>query len=279
MSEKTYEAVLADAGSVVRKWVRVVKQIVRDIARIESERPADTSKEDRAKSRWQIYLGLSLVQTGTAVATLAKSNNARPMLILTRSMFEFQQKAKFFLTNTKEALEQLESNFARKYDRLAKLEHPNPDVSVALAATYLEWKQANPELTEFSGNVNFLRMHLANAKKADVKTGSNGKEYTAEYTTAYGVPPDYAHGDPPLIGEVFADVNNDLDWGLREDHTILGALEAANLAILHLSNYAMQATAAYGLDTRRLNEIIPQNRRVQEATRALMLPNGVQMPS
>jgi hypothetical protein len=276
---KTYEAVLADAGSVTRKWVRVVKQIVRDIARIESEKAANTPKEDRAKSRWQIYLGLSLAQTGCAVATLSKSGNARSMLILSRSMFEFQQKAKFFLTNTKEAFEQLESNYARKYKRLAKLEHPNPNITVALAATYLEWKKANPELTESSGNVGFLRMHLANAKKANVKTDSNGKEYTAEYNTSYGVPSDYAHCDPPLIGEVFVDINNDLAWGLREDHTILDALQAINLANIHLANYAIQTTAAYGLNKERLSEIIPQGRRVLEATQAITLPHGVQMPS
>jgi hypothetical protein len=275
---KTYGAVLADAESITRKWVRVVKQIVRDVARTESQKPPVTPKDERAKSRWQIYLGLSLVQTGSAVATLAKSGNARPMLILSRSMFEFQQKAKFFLTNAKEASEQLESNFARKYKRLARLEHPSADVTVALATNYLEWKKANPGLTESSGNVNFLRMHLANAKKSNVKS-ADGMDYTAEYTTSYGVPSDYAHGDPPLIGEVFADITNDLDWELREDHTILGALEAINMAILHLSNFAMQTTADYGLSSQRLSELIPQGRRVQEATMAISFPNGFQLPS
>jgi hypothetical protein len=272
---KSYAAVLADATSVTRKWVRVVKQIVRDIAGIESGKPADTPKADRAKSRWQIYLGLSLAQTGSAIASLASNGNARSMLILTRSMFEFQQKAKFFLTNTTEASEQLESNFARKYDRLAKLAHPSPDVTVALAANYLEWKKANPELNEFSGNVNFRRMHVANSKEADVKTDANGKHYTAEYHTSYGVPSDYAHGEPPLVGEVFVDINDDLAWGLREDHTILDALQAINMAILHLSNYALQTTNAYGLDMGRLNEIVPQGRRVQQATMAFELPGGV----
>ena len=261
---KTYGVVLADAESLTRKWVRVVKQIVRDIAQVESQKPADTSKKERAKSRWQIYLGLSLAQTGAAVATLAKSGNARSMLILTRSMFEFQQKAKYFLTNAGEASEQLESNFARKYSRLAKLEHPNPGVTVALAANYLEWKKDNPNITEFSGNVRFLRMHLANAKKSQIKVDSNGNEYTAEYTTGYGVPSDYAHCEPPLIGEVFADLNDDLNWKLREDYTILDALQASNMAILHLQNYAMQTTSAYGFATGRLNDMIPQSHRVQK---------------
>lgn|GEM_PF-4826208 len=274
MPAKSYEATLADAGSVTRKWIRVVKQIVRDIARIESEKPADTPKEDRAKSRWQIFLGLSLTQTGSAVASLASDSNTRAMLILTRSMYEFQQKAKYFLTNSKEASEQLESNYARKYKRLARLEHPNPNVTSALDATYEEWKKANPELTEFSGDVGFLPMHLANTNEEDVKTDAKGKKYTAEYNALYGVPSDYAHGDPPIIGEVFADISNDLDWGLREDRTILDALQAINMAIVHLSNFALQTTAAYGFDTRRLNEIYPQGRRVQQATMALELPRG-----
>src|SRR5690348_3735078 len=94
----TFDSAMDDAVDLLRKWVTVVRLSVADIATFEKVRPK-RSKRDQAVSRWQVYLGIMALKAAEGIAAIAPTRNVRAMIILTRSIFEYQQKAEFFLSH------------------------------------------------------------------------------------------------------------------------------------------------------------------------------------
>lgn len=265
-STLTLDAVTADALDLMTKWISTVRAITNEVSAMEREKRSRSSRKDVAISRWVIYLGIMLAQVAEGVATLARLGNVRAAVILTRSMYEYQQKAQYFLSHKKEAFEQLTSIVARRYNTLTKLAHPNPQVGVILAADYMEWKVTSGDRNEWSGNKRVFPMHLENVASSKIKMDRKGARYTEEFETAYGVPSAYVHAEPFLMPEIFPALKDDSNWDVRETPIYFDALTAVNAANVHLSNYCLKTTDAYKLDFKRIFELRSQIRRVIEST-------------
>jgi hypothetical protein len=264
----TMETVTADNRDLIGKLTQLLRTILGEIA--DKERAASkNSKRDRAISRWQVYLGVMLLKCVEAIEALMASRNVRAMAILVRSMYEYQQKAEYFLTHRKEAFEQFGSIGARQYSELSKLAHPDDSMGVRLVAAFLEWKRTSGSRHERSGDVAMSKMHLANAKKAAIKVDKSGTRYTEEFQTAYSIPSLYVHGEPLLMPEVFPKLNDDKNWEFREDVTNLDALSILGSAYSHLLRFCVKTTKAYGLEYGRIRLLMPQIERVINSTAEL----------
>jgi hypothetical protein len=264
----TAESVTADTIDLINNLIAAIREILSDIATTERN-DAKRSKRDRAISRWEIYLGVMLIKTAEGIVALAPSKNVRAMSILARSMFEYQQKAEYFLTHRKEAFEQYGSIGAREYAELSKIAHPDATVGVRLTTKYLEWKRTSGKRNEYSGNVALWNMHRQNTDASKIKTDKDGEEYTEEFQTAYGIPSLYVHGEPLLIPEVFSKLNDDRDWATREDTTYFDTVTGLGATFPHLINFAMKTTKAYGFDVKRVHRLSPHVQRVINTTAEL----------
>jgi hypothetical protein len=264
----TLESVTTDNLDLIRRLEALLRSIVREIADLERKK-RKRSKRDRAISRWQIYLGVMLLKASEAVETLLPSSNVRAMAILVRSMYEYQQKAEYFLSHRKEAFEQYGSIGARQYAELSRLAHPDATVAVRLTTAYLEWKRTSGNRDHRSGDVALAKMHLENAKKSKVKTDKDGTRYTEEFQTAYGVPSLYVHGEPLLMPEVFPKLNDESNWDFRENVTNFDALSMLGSAYSHLLRFCFKATKAYELDYGRIRALNLQMKRVINDTAEL----------
>jgi len=252
----------------MRGWINVVRAVVQDVASIAEKTPSASSK-DKAVSRWQVFLGSLLVDVAEGVSNLAEVGNVRSMVMLERSMYEYQQKAQYFSSHKNEAFEQIASIGARKYLALTKMAHPNPRVGVALAAEYLNWKRTAGERDEWSGQKRQLTMHLANADPSKIKQDKNGTKYTEEFQTAYGIPSLYVHGEPIMMAEVFKDLTDDTTLQMREQFRFFDTLTATNAACTIMSNFCVQTTKAYNLGIERIYALRPQVARVINSSAAV----------
>jgi hypothetical protein len=262
----TADDVALDALDLMQRWISVTRQTLSDVASQEAAHDKRRSKREKAKSRWVIYLGVLLIKAAEGVDALARVKNVRAMIILARSMFEYQQKAEYFLSHRKEAFEQYGSIGARKHAALSKLQHRNPNSVARLTADYLEWKRTSGSRNERSGNVALSTMHLKNTKPSEIKVDKDGTEYTTEFQTLYGVPSLFVHGEPPLMPEVFRDMNDDSDWSFREDVTYFDVLSIVNGVNADLMKFIHKTGAHYGLPRKRIWDQREQIKRVLQNT-------------
>jgi hypothetical protein len=265
----TFESLLDDTLDLLRKWVAVVRATVADVGKFESGHP-ERSSNDKAISRWQMYLGVMIVKAAEAIADLSSTRNVRAMTVLLRAVYEYQVKAEFFLNHGKEAELQLLSVPARRYGAMSKMAFPNPRIAPILAAEHLEWKRTAGKLDEYSGNVAFNKMHLANSVAEKNKTGgasdkikldAAGKEYTEEFTTLYGTASWYTHGEPALIPEVFRKLKDEFDWGITEDYTYFDTLTVLGAANASLPKFVLKTCEAYAFGIGRMLPLDAQTRR------------------
>jgi hypothetical protein len=253
-----YDALLTEGLAILREWLTVARAVVADVASVEVTNP-NRAKRDKAVGRWQIYLGIMMIKMGEGIASLAPTDNFRPMIILARSLYEYLTKARFFLTHRKEAYEQYLSTGARMYADLSKVGHPNPMMAVELGAAYLNWKRTSGTRNEYSGNVSLSKMHLSIVHRDEIKSDKDGSQYTEQFQTGYGFPSLYVHGEPLLIPEVFKDANDDSDWSYREDTTYMDCLLMVGLAGSYMNRWCAAVSKAYGFDFSRLRKLKERN--------------------
>lgn len=255
----TFESVLADLTDLLRKWVAVIRTTVADVGTFEKERPG-RPKRDKIVSRWQMYLGTMTVKAAEGIADLAPTRNVRAMTILMRAVYEYQTKAEYFLTHGDKAELQFLTIPARKYAVLSKMARITPGSQAMLDKAYQEWKSTAGDLTEKSGNVSFTDIALATAAAEKVKTDSKGTRYTEAFMTMYPTSSWYAHGEAPLIEEVFRNLKDEPDWNLTEDYSSFDALSVLGAVNSSLSKYVVKVCSAYGFGPDRLR---PLNEQVQ----------------
>jgi hypothetical protein len=266
--EPTYESVMADALDYLGKLQTLARNLLAEVANAEKNDPK-ASKRDIARGRWTIFLGVQLLQVSEGIAHLAPTQNARALAILSRSIFEYEQKAEFFLKHRDEAFEQFASIGARTQAHLAKLA-PNPAVDGQLLEVYEEWKRTSGNRDEYSGEVKFAKMHMQNTEQSSIKTDKNGKPYTEEFQSAYTLPSLYVHGDPFLMPEVFPHLSDDANWEFCEDEALLGSIPILGIANIYLLKFCAVVCKAYRLDYNRVEATKPQFTRIQESVRAIM---------
>lgn len=262
------ESVTSDALDLLREWIVVARSIAADIAKLEKGK-SKGSKREKAIARWEIFLCVMLVKAAEAVADLAPTKNVRAMTILARSLFEYQQKAQYFLAHRKDAFEQYASIGARKYVSLSKMRHPDPNVAVRLGAEYLDWKRTSGNRDERSGAVTLSTMHLRNTNPSKIKTDKDGNEYTEAYEISYGFPAWYIHGGPTLMPEVFPRLSDDSNWSFRENVTNVDPLSVVNSANASMLLFCEKTTRFFGLDLGRIAKLKPHILRVLRATAAV----------
>jgi hypothetical protein len=258
--------VISDVRDVLLKWVTVAREVIADLAAFE-QKQAVRSKRRRAASRWVIYLGVMIVKAAEGVAAIAPTGNARAMIVLARSMFEYQQKAEFLVKHHREAFDQLDSLPAREYAELTKLQD-TPGLDVQIAASYLEWKRTSADKDERSGNRRLSHMHLDNTSEP-IKKDKNGTKYTDEYQTQYGIASLYVHGEAMLMPEVFLNTTSQSDWGFVYDRTYAGPLTAVLAALEQIMYFCSKTSKAYSLDESRIQALRDDDERIRKAARTL----------
>lgn len=271
-----YESVVEEARQLLEQSISVTRELVDEVAVIESKN-SKQSRRDRARGRWIVYLGVMLAKVAEGISVLVRTGNARPIIILSRCIFEYQQKAEFLLTHRTEAFEQLASIGARRHSDLSKLP-PHQDADTQLLALYQEWQKSSGTRNEYSGNAGVSRMHLENIEKDvnrrnEILRSSDGSRYTSEFQTVYGLPSLYVHGEPLLAEEVFLEVDDWRDWRFRDDYTFIDVLRPLGASASYLLRFCSVTIRAYGLPD-SLKSIEPLFRRVQHGMRAVRGPRA-----
>ena len=259
---------MADLLDLLTKWVALIRTTVVDIGKFEKAHP-ERSKRDKIVSRWQIYLGTMIIKAAEGVADILPSRNVRAMTILMRAIYEYQTRAEFFLKNPNEAREQFLSIPARRYAALAKMAHRTPGVAPQLTAEYLEWKRANAERDEWSGEVKVTQMHLKNSDASKIKTDKAGHRYTEEFVTVYGTASWYVHAAPTLFPEVFRNLDDEANWEFAEDYNYFDSLTVVSSVNTALAKYVLEAVKAYGFGAARMQPLGDQIARTVAAVAAL----------
>ena len=266
----TYEAVTNDALDLLQKAVAIARELIADVAKIENRKPK-ASKREQAPGRWVVFLGIMLIKVADGISELVKTGNARPIIVLSRCIFEYQQKAEFLLMHREEAFEQIGSIGARRHADLSKLP-ADPRVDVQLLQLYRDWQQTSGHRDEYSGNAGVTRMHLENVDAQDIRTDSRGNRYTEELQTAYDLSSLYVHGEPLLVQEVFPNLDDWEDWEFREDYTFVDLLRPLGAAASYILRFSCVTARAYNLP----NPVKPLETlygRVQQGMRQIRGPS------
>jgi hypothetical protein len=262
-----YIGLRGDAVNLCKDHIALLRAICGDLT-VPKKTQKRLSKRDLAGYRWQIFLGTLMADVAEGLLDMVEPEHVRPMWILNRSIFEYQQKSEFLIKNRKIAFEQYGSLVARKFSELMRLSHPTKAHSQALVAEYLDWKRTSGIRDKYSGDRGAFTMHLANADKAKVKRDAEGNEYTEEFAIAYAIPSFFVHAAPAAMEEVFLNLRDASDLRLRAGPYLTDSVQQLGLTCTNMLRFAATVVDAFSMKQRKaeVSELVRQTRAVKSTS-------------
>lgn len=154
------------------------------------------TEEDRAIKSWTIYSCVMILDFGHSVLTCFEASQARAMVVLTRSMYEFYITGVYFERHRDVALKQLQTVLGRRLLRFSNGPFQNEQERIEAKTRYQEWAQEakNKGLDPYAGNVSFRTMALEVEGETD--------ECCPTYSTRYGLASIFSHPDGAGVPDV-----------------------------------------------------------------------------
>ncbi len=239
----TYEE--AALVHILRKLRSLVEQTTDQLA---PANPADLDDEEAAQRRWQIHLGVLMTDALRSTEKLAKGNEVRGCIILSRCIYEYRILSEWCFRNRNKALRLYRTARMRHHWDIERLPPLNDGSDVALAHNYLQWlttaNLSGPNL----GIPNLVDMSYELAPPQDRKTDHTGRKYVHGETSSNAIPSWYVHGRPQLIVELFDDWDDRLNWRYYKEVRVLRLTLVVLSDIGWASSYVAIVRREYGMD-------------------------------
>ncbi len=231
--------------AILRKLRRLVEMTTDALA------PADPSKlddEEIAQRRWQIHLGVLMTDVARSFEKLAKGNEIRGCIILSRCMYEYRIRSAYLLKHRERALAVFQTARKRHYWDLQRLPPLDDAREAEMAHDYLDWYKTADLTDENMGLPGVVDMAVDLAEPGEVRVDPNKRKYVHDEGTSYTLPSWYVHGGPQLIIELFDDWTDPLNWRYYKEVQSLSLTAALQAALEHAAAYLIVLRPAFGLD-------------------------------
>jgi hypothetical protein len=211
MTDATYDELVAEGVSLAKTMLGSLYEALKNMAP-----PPSSSEEELAARRWQVFLSTMLLEVASAAADAAASGYPRGIAILNRSVYEYNEKLKFFSRDKATARIQFATVPIRNYALMEKVA-PTKDLAQHMTESYDAWRAANGSLDEYTGNKSLLNMHLATTKPESILVDERNPKlrYTREHKTLHDVPSQVVHGEGVLMFDVFDDLDDPKNFNAR----------------------------------------------------------------
>lgn len=215
---------------------------------LKPENPAELDAQAIAQRRWQIHLGVLMIDVLRSMEKLARAKESRSCVILGRSVYEYQLRSEWCLKHPDKALALFETIPKRHYTDMQRLPPLDPQTEVAMASSYLEWRKSADLSDENMGVPGVVTMSLDLARPEDKLQDATGRQYVNAETIANAIPSWYVHGNPQLIYELFDDWTNPENWHFSKELRVMRLPSIIRGAIGSGCVYLANLRRAFGMD-------------------------------
>lgn len=224
----------------------------------------DATFREEATTKWNVYLGVLVVDYAEAMLPLLAENKGRAIQMLSRSMYECFTKAKYFEANPAEAARQYGSIDSRMFAETLRLPHPNSDVSQELRERSAAYHAENPSRTPFDGEHKFSKMHLEVVSAEGNSSATPGLTADAKYAINYGMPSIFMHGDIVGMEDVLPHVRERGNLEYRYESGFADVLQQIGRALTYVWSFLILICDQYGLPNSDVKYIIERGRILHE---------------
>jgi hypothetical protein len=249
---------LAPNIEVVRKLRRLIEKTTDALP---PRTPSALSAEEIAQRRWQIHLGILMHDATRSLEKLAKANELRGCIILSRCLYEYRVRSAYYLKHPDIALTLYQSARSRQYWDLQRLPPLDVATEIEMANNYLAWYKTADLTDENLGLPGVVKMAVDLAEPQDVRTDPKGQKYVHDEATSYTIPSWYVHGGPQLIVDLFDDWTDPGNWRIHKQPRIVLFVTIVRAAIEHCTAYLVKVREVFDMD------VAPATRLFQEGWR------------
>jgi hypothetical protein len=240
---------------VVRKLRRLLEKTTDALP---PANPSALSADEMAQRRWQIHLGVLMHDAARSIEKLAKANELRGCIILSRCLYEYRIRSAYYMKHPDIALKLYRSARSRHYWDLQRLPPLDVATEIEMANDYLQWYKTSDASDENLGLPGVVAMAVDLAEPNDVLTDPKGKKYVHEEATSYTIPSWFVHGGPQLIVDLFDDWEDPANWRIHRETRMVLFVTIVRAAIEHLVAFLIAVRHEFGMDETRVRQLFTE---------------------
>jgi hypothetical protein len=205
-------------------------------------------EEEQAQRRWQIHLGVLLTDATRSLEKLAKANEIRMCVVLSRCIYEYCLSSQYYAKHRDKALALYRTVPKRHYYDMQKLAPLDAASEAEMSANYMEWLKSSgvPEKDMRIPGVPEMAADLADP--SEVLKDFKNVPYVQDETMANAVPSWYVHGRPQLIMELFDAWDDPMNWRYFKEVRIIRRSSIIRSVIGGTGVYLIKLRRAYGME-------------------------------
>ena len=226
MADESSKYLPADLYRALNLALRATNILVVKLNHVENAHP---SEKEKAVRGWMQYLGIMSADMGYAVLDLLQQDRRRPAFALSRCLFEYSVKARYYLLRQDKALEHMVS-LPQRIQKLATLMATDTQMKHGVDNLAAVWKSTYPDLDDKTeGALAFKDMLRAIVPANDLND---------TYARRYGLPTMFLHG--AAFGMLDTMKSNPRDSSYQATDTAWSVVDS-------LHSYLKAVTSHYGL--------------------------------